>query len=45
MPGNCEPMHSLSDSIQLMNTIQLYRGTNTTSHFSNTNTKIFQGAF
>ena len=45
MPGNREPMHSLSDSIQLMNTIQLYRGTNTISHFSNTKTKIFQGAF
>ena len=41
MPGNREPMHSLSDSIQLINTIQLYRDTNTTSHFSNTNTKIF----
>ena len=45
VPGNRQPMHSLSDSIQLMNTIKLYRGTNTISHFSNTKTKIFLGAF
>ena len=30
-PGNRELMHSLSDTIQLMNTIKLYRGTNTIS--------------
>lgn len=34
VPGNGEPMHSLSDSIQLMNTIKLCSGTNTISHFS-----------
>lgn len=35
MQGNGEPMHSLSHSIQLLNTIKLYSGTNTISHFSN----------
>ena len=28
-PGNGEPMHSLSDNLQLMNTIKLYSGTDT----------------
>ena len=45
VPGNGEPIHSLSDSIQLMNTIKLSSGTNTISHFSNEYINIFKVHF